>query len=72
MKLIEAKTYNVNPNDIPRRVHFYGPDSPCQVFIPLCVLTGLTYFYLKQQTVAVKVRPPLSGRPSDGNRTLKA
>lgn len=52
----KAKTYNVNPNNIPRRVHFYRPDSPCQVFIPLCVLTGITYFNLKQQRVIVKLR----------------
>lgn len=46
--LIEAKTYDVNPNDIPGCVHFYGPNSPRQIFIPLCVLTSVTHFNLKQ------------------------
>ncbi len=54
MKWIEAKTYNVNPNNVPGCVHFYRPDSPGQVFIPLCVLTGFTYFDLKQQTMIIR------------------
>lgn len=36
---------DVDPDYIPRCVHFDGPNSPRQVFIPLGVLTGLTHFY---------------------------
>lgn len=48
------QTQNVDSNDVPRSVHFYGPHNPRHVFTSLSMLTGLTYFYLKEETVGVR------------------
>lgn len=53
LKII-TPTQNVDSNNVPRSVHFYGPHDPRHVFTSLSMLTGLTYFYLKEETAGVR------------------